>query len=96
MSRPPTEFLCLSNSAAPYRGTWQLFHHAEGDFVATHTTFRTAATGIGCALDQHSLPSREHLRRFTRHLLCHGWGVHTHDDRYALLWQGSAAELVLG
>jgi hypothetical protein len=77
MSRPPTEFLCLSNSAAPYRGTWQLFHHAEGDFVATHTTFRTAATGIGCAL-------------------CHGWGVHTHDDRYALLWQGSAAELVLG
>lgn len=96
MSRPPTEFLCLANAAAPYRGTWQLMHQAEDNFVATHTTFRGAPGGIGCTLEQHCLPSRQHLRRFTSHLLCHGWGVHTHDDRYALLWQGHGVAPVLG
>jgi hypothetical protein len=81
--------LSFSDHGAPYRGHWVIYASSQADGYAACHEMREQGHGLQ-VVEQRQLPNALEARRFSTHLILHGWTPDEvwSDQGYSLLGAG--------
>ena len=81
--------LSFSDHGAPYRGHWVIYASSQTDGYAACHEMREQGHGLQ-VVEQRQLPNALEARRFSTHLILHGWTPDEvwSDQGYSLLGAG--------
>ena len=81
--------LSFSDHGAPYRGHWVIYASSQAECYAACHEMREQGHGLQ-VVEQRQLPNALEARRFSTHLILHGWTPDEvwSDQGYSLLGAG--------